>query len=520
MSNVIRSLIVKVGADVSQFNQATKAISKDLGKLSKKYDRIGRTLTDNITKPMLAVGAGVGALVVSSLKDAAEAERAIAQLDAVLKSTGQTAGVTREQALELANAFQKTTMFEDETTLAAENMLLTFTKVSKDIFPDALKSTLDMATAMGTDATQAALQLGKTLNDPTRGMTALRRAGVTFSKDQEKQIKILQESGDIMGAQKVILQELQKEFGGSAEAAGKTFAGQLEILKNQFGDVKESLGTALMPVVMDIIQTLQRNMPKIQASIDKFVPIIKNDIIPVLADLGRIVGNVIEWFAELSPETQKTIGKMLLLSAALGPVFSGLSNILGVASNFTGFLSIATKSAGAAGAAGAITKLGASLALLVGPAGWITLAVAGLWALHEAFQAVKNGEIDLTKAYGTKGPRQTWQFGGGATQPTGGGMGDFKSIEKAMTPAPMGEFKQFAKGGIVTRPTLGLIGEAGAEAIIPLGKGITVNHTGTITVRGVNNRGELVAVVEQEITDKLIQDNRRIPNRTGLLPIG
>jgi hypothetical protein len=507
MSNVIRSLIVKVGADVSQFNQATKAISKDLGKLSKKYDRIGRTLTDNITKPMLAVGAGVGALVVSSLKDAAEAERAIAQLDAVLKSTGETAGVTREQALELANAFQKTTMFEDETTLAAENMLLTFTKVSKDI-----------ATALGTDATQSALQLGKALNDPTRGMTALRRAGVTFSKDQEKLIKKLQESGDIMGAQKVILQELQKEFGGSAEAAGKTFAGQLEILKNQFGEVKESLGTALMPVVMEIIQTLQRNMPKIQASIDKFVPIIKDDIIPVLADLGRIVGNVIEWFADLSPETQKTIGKMLLLGAAIGPVFSGLSNILGVASNFTGFLSIATKSAGAAGAAGAITKLGSSLALLVGPAGWITLAVAGLWALHEAFQAVKNGEIDLTKAYGTKGPRQTWQFGDTYGSKTGVPKGT--ALGRGGTRP--GEVPMYANGTPYV-PTTGLALIHKGERIIPANQnnGVqTINHTGTITVRGVNNRGELVAVVEQEITNKLIQDNRRIPNRTSLVPIG
>jgi hypothetical protein len=89
-----------------------------------------------------------------------------------------------------------------------------------------------------------------------------------------------------------------------------------------------------------------------------------------------------------------------------------------------------------------------------------------------------------------------------------------------------------AKGGIVNRPTLAMIGEAGNEAVMPLdkipdilkntmGDAIQkVEHSGTITVNGVNNKGELVAVVEQAITNKIVSDNRRIPNRTQLLPIG
>jgi hypothetical protein len=56
--------------------------------------------------------------------------------------------------------------------------------------------------------------LGKALNDPIKGVTALQRVGVSFTKGQKDQIKSLEESGHHMQAQKVILRELNKEFVG------------------------------------------------------------------------------------------------------------------------------------------------------------------------------------------------------------------------------------------------------------------------------------------------------------------
>lgn len=83
---------------------------------------------------------------------------------------------------------QSVTTYGDETVIEAQALLLTFTKIGKETFPQALESTLNVATAMGTDLKSAALQVGKALNDPVLGMTALSRSGIQFTEDQKKKL--------------------------------------------------------------------------------------------------------------------------------------------------------------------------------------------------------------------------------------------------------------------------------------------------------------------------------------------
>lgn len=219
-----------------------------------------------------AVAAGLGALAAGlglAIKEASEAQQAIAQLDAVLQSTGGAAGVTRDMALDLADGLSQVTRFSDDAVLGAENMLLTFTNIGSDVFPDATQAVLDMATATGGDAVGAAVQLGKALNDPINGITALTRVGVTFTDEQKAMIQSMVEAGDVAGAQALILAELQKEFGGSAEAAGKTFAGQLDRLKNSFANILESIGMAVLPALQMLADKLLTALsdPAVQAAI-------------------------------------------------------------------------------------------------------------------------------------------------------------------------------------------------------------------------------------------------------------
>ena len=87
---------------------------------------------------------------------------------------------------------------------------------------------LDMSVALGQDATQSAIQLGKALNDPVKGVTALRRVGVSFTAAQIKQIKTLVATGKTLQAQKLILRELNQEFGGSREGGRRNAARQAE----------------------------------------------------------------------------------------------------------------------------------------------------------------------------------------------------------------------------------------------------------------------------------------------------
>lgn len=232
--------------------------------------------TDNMTGSVLQGVAAYSALtkagdaVIGFFKDsiaqAKEAEQVNAQLEAVIRSTGGAAGVTAQQARDLGEALQKTTTFSHEATVSAENMLLTFTNISKDIFPEATKITLDMSTALGQDLKSSAIQLGKALQDPIDGVTALRRVGVNFTQSQQDVIAKLVETGKGAQAQKLILAELTKEFGGSATAAAQTFTGQLEQMQNQFDDLKQEVGEKLMPYLVQFFQLIKENQDTIIAT--------------------------------------------------------------------------------------------------------------------------------------------------------------------------------------------------------------------------------------------------------------
>jgi hypothetical protein len=202
---------------------------------------------------LLATGAAAVAFGGLSVKSFMESQEATAQLNAVLASTKGIAGVTADEATKLATSLQGVTRFADETIMQGQNMLLTFTNIGKDVFPAATETMLNMSQALGQDVKSSAIQLGKALNNPIEGVTALRRVGVALTDQQLEQIKTMQEAGDIAGAQGVILKELETEFGGAAKAAGQTFGGQLDILKNKIGDQMEVVGEWIVNGLMKLV---------------------------------------------------------------------------------------------------------------------------------------------------------------------------------------------------------------------------------------------------------------------------
>lgn len=194
------------------------------------------------------------------LQETKDAQAAMAQLEAGVKSTGGAAGLSAQQLDEMAGSLSRLTGIDDEVIAGGEAILLTFTKVGKTVFPEATKAALDMSVRMKTDLNSAVLQVGKALNDPIRGVTALRRVGVQLTEQQEAQIKTFVKSGNVMAAQKLILQELQTEFGGSAAAARNTMGGALEALKTTWGNLLEEVGgggETFRQIIESMIRALQ-----------------------------------------------------------------------------------------------------------------------------------------------------------------------------------------------------------------------------------------------------------------------
>ena len=258
----------------------------------------------------MGIGAGVaaaavGTVLVKAFKDSiTEAQESIKvhnQTVAVLTSTAHAAGMTSKSVEDLATAISNKTGIDDEAIQSGENLLLTFTKIQNltgkgnDIFNQATQAITDMSVAMGQDMKTSAIQVGKALNDPIKGMTALQRVGVAFTEDQKKQIKTLVKHGHTLEAQKIILHELKKEFGGSAEAAA-TWSDKLKVA---VGNAEEAFGKKLMPTVEKYSKKLTKwlNSDDAQAELD--------DLATGAANAADEIGTLFKAFQKLAKVNKK-----------------------------------------------------------------------------------------------------------------------------------------------------------------------------------------------------------------------
>lgn len=254
--------------------------------------------------------------VSDGIADAQHNAQIQAQTAAVLKSTGEAAGVSAEHIADYASALSDAagkSLFGDDQIQESTNLLLTFTQIKGATLDAATAISVDMAQALGGAPKDAAIQLGKALNDPIKGITALTRVGVTFDDQQRAQIKAMQEAGDMAGAQTIILDELNKEFGGSAKAAADATGGWSEF-NGRMGEAKEALGAAVLPLLNQLAGVLLTNvLPVIENLAAQFGPFIES--------LGPIVAQVQGFIAALFASFSDT-GPMDAFSAATGTLAS------------------------------------------------------------------------------------------------------------------------------------------------------------------------------------------------------
>jgi hypothetical protein len=256
-----------------QFSPVMNRVASQMREQAGRFGKFGAdvaTGTSNAVAGVNRLGSSVGNLVKafagfyvarlafdflkSSAASANESERSIAQLNATIESTGGIAGQTISDLTDYSSALQRVTTFNDEAIQGAQGLLLTFTKIRGPVFVQATDAVLDMATAH-IDLKSASIAVGKALNDPIKGVTALSRQGVQFSESQKDVIKNLVETGHKAEAQALILKELQVEFGGSARAARDTLGGALTALGNAWDDLKEKVGGSA-GVFRDVIESM------------------------------------------------------------------------------------------------------------------------------------------------------------------------------------------------------------------------------------------------------------------------
>jgi len=174
--------------------------------------------------------------------------QAVEKVNQAIKSTSGAAGLSLSQLRKEASELQKKTLFGDEEILNnATAQLLTFTNIANDNFLRTQRVAMDLSTVLDGDLKSASIQLGKALNDPVANLSALSRSGIQFSAAQKEVIKDLANSNRLAEAQGVILAELERQYGGQAEAAAKVGGGWQQ-LGNVLGDTMEELGGLIAAV--------------------------------------------------------------------------------------------------------------------------------------------------------------------------------------------------------------------------------------------------------------------------------
>jgi hypothetical protein len=272
--------------------------------------------------------------VSGSIAEASAWNSVIAQTEAVVKSTGMAAGFTAQQLADMAGSMSATSgnsIFADDAILGAQNVLATFTQIKGTSFKGATQAILDISQAMGTDLQSSALQVGKALNDPVAGISALSRVGVSFTEDQKALIQSMVDVGDVAGAQQIIIDELGKEFGGSAAAAVDTFAGQQIVLAEQFADVKQSLGESLLPVLMRFGAFAQEVVvPVVQDMVDVFTSWIDGVDWPgVMNSIGGVTDALYDFVygTDWQKQTTQMSESFAALARFVAPVTLALQNL-------------------------------------------------------------------------------------------------------------------------------------------------------------------------------------------------
>lgn len=268
--------------------------SRTFDGVSSASGRLGSSLKGTALKFAGIVGAAAlagkavqsfGQFLGDSITEARESEKVGKTTAAIIKSTGGAAKVSAAQVGDLAEAISVKAGVDDEAIQTGANLLLTFKKVRNEsgegskVFDRATQAAVDLSSAGFGSVDGAAKMLGKALNDPLKGISALSRAGVTFTEQQKEQIKALMETGDVLGAQKIILGEVESQVGGVA-AANATMGEKVRVAWDNF---KESVGVKLLPVLDKLgAWFIEKGIP----ALEQFAGWVENKAAPALAKFG------------------------------------------------------------------------------------------------------------------------------------------------------------------------------------------------------------------------------------------
>ena len=435
-------------------------------KTMKSISDNGRRMGDSLGRAGVAIGAGLavaaGAAIafgVESVKAFAEAEAAQQKLSFAFEKFPALADTSLAALQRFNSGLALKTRFDDDAIASGQAVLAQFGLTGSQL-KKLTPLLLDYAGQTGKDLPAAAEDLGRALLGQGR---ALKGIGIEFA-----------DTGSLAGNFDQLVQDLSGTVGGFAEKDAETAAGKLEMLRNRFGEVQETVGAALMPALEALMDWFDGEG---MAAVEGFATWLSDEGIPAMQEmvdwvveykdnLGFVAGAIgaataAQWLLNAATAANPwgfVITSLIAVGAWTYWVITNFETaqgwMLDAADNTVIFLArtgIAMNSM----AAGVVNSIGSMINAINEPLNAL-LRVLGLPQLKATHFSFNNSGLQnlINQSVGNMAARNPSGIGGGG----GGGVG-----RVAM-----------AAGGIV-RPTPGgtraLIGEAGeAEAVIPLSR--------------------------------------------------
>jgi hypothetical protein len=299
MAGKSRTLKLNILGDTSDLVKSLGVAQKETSSASDKMKKGFKIAAAAVAAAGAAVVA-FGAKAIMAGEAASTANARIEQINKSMGLFGNSVGEVNNRLIKYAEKTARATGLDTNSIKATQAKLLTFKELAQSAdevngaFDRATKAAIDLAAAGFGSAETNAAQLGKALQDPIKGLAALSRSGVTFTEVEKERIKTLVESNKVGEAQTLVLEAIEKQVGGTAEAT----ANATDKIRVGFTQVQERIGLALLPAFEKLTQFI----------LEKVFPTFEEKVLPIFQKINDFLQEIfVPFITEVFTEQARTI---------------------------------------------------------------------------------------------------------------------------------------------------------------------------------------------------------------------
>ena len=219
-----------------------------LGGVASRFSAFG-VLIGRIGIPLAGLAIGFSAFTFAAqraIREFADWEVQLRTVENRLNAMGNQVAFTSDQIVQMSNRLAGLTLMDEREVISAAGQLLTFRNITTEVFEDVLKSAADLAASGFGTLESETIKLAKALEDPRQSLTSLSRAGIVFTRQQRNMIISLADMGREAEAMEIILQNVNKQVGGAAEAQARdTLAGSFDTIGQSVRQLTRDFGEML-----------------------------------------------------------------------------------------------------------------------------------------------------------------------------------------------------------------------------------------------------------------------------------